>query len=88
MHVCFLYVVIFIYVFCTINIKFSLKKKKIIIILDNKKNIYILHVPALILKRSLKIPKGCSEDRQYHRNKKIDKRINNDLQTLTQKTKD
>lgn len=25
MHVCFLYVVIFIYVFCTINIKFSLK---------------------------------------------------------------
>ena len=57
MHVCFLYVVI--------NIK-----KKIIIILDNKKNIYILHVPALILKRSLKIPKGCSEDRQYHRNKK------------------
>ena len=26
MHVCFLYVVIFIYVFCTINIKFSLKK--------------------------------------------------------------
>ena len=28
MHVCFLYVVIFIYVFCTINIKFSLKKNK------------------------------------------------------------
>ena len=27
MHVCFLYVVIFIYVFCTINIKFSLKKQ-------------------------------------------------------------
>ena len=28
MHVCLLYVVIFIYVFCTINIKFSLKKKQ------------------------------------------------------------
>ena len=28
MHVCFLYVVIFIYVFCTINIFFSLKNKK------------------------------------------------------------
>ena len=28
MHVCFLYVVIFIYVFCTINIKFSKQTKK------------------------------------------------------------
>ena len=36
MHVCFLYVVIFIYVYCTIHIKFSLKKK----ILKKKNNLY------------------------------------------------
>jgi hypothetical protein len=45
-------------------------------------------------KMSLKIPKGYSEsakskkDKQHNGQKKKDKRTNNDLQSVTQKTKD
>ena len=46
-----------------------------------------------LLKKCLKIPKGVlrsrkSKDRHYNGQRKKDKRTNNDLQNITQKTKD
>jgi hypothetical protein len=48
----------------------------------------------IMLRKLLKIPKGVitrshtQKDRQYNDQKKNDKRMNNDLQNITHKTKD
>jgi hypothetical protein len=54
----------------------------------------LLLLSITTVKKTLKIPKGVTrnrkpkKDKQYNGQRKKDKRINNDLQNTTQKTKD